>query len=757
MTKFPKLHPVSQIKRFLLKTAKSVGILLGVASSRCGSWFWRPNKTPVILQIEMSDSGAACLAIILAYYGKYISLEEARDVSGISRNGGEAINVLLAARYYGLDAQGIQVQDIKSVEKIKEPCIAFWEFNHYVIVEHICKDKVYINDPALGPRALSLDDFSHSFTGIIISLKPGKKFKKGGLPLSTFKMLKQRIAHQKIPLTFICLTTIALALPGIITPGFSKIFVDNVLIGGIEEWFVPLALVILGATLLEASLTWVQQIHLLRLHLQVMASQSCRLLWHIIHLPMAFFSQRYAGDIQTYMLANYKIASILSGQLSSSIANISVLFALVLVMLLLNIHLTVVVVTIGILNMLLLFIIAEKIRYMNQLFLQEQGELTGLIMNGIHIIETLKATVTEDQCFLKWVGMHAQTINAQQKIYFYNQALVIMPTLFSGITTVTVLCWGSWKIMHGDLTIGTLLAFQMLSKRFHAPVATLVGMSGSIQKIRGDLLRLTDILHQPLDKQVVETSSVPVPYPLRKLTGEITLRQINFGYKKLEAPFIKDFNVQIEPGQHVAIVGASGSGKSTIAKLITGLYAPWSGEILFDGQPMNTISREVLVNSLSLVDRENHIYEGTLRDNLTLWDPKVPEKDIHKALKLACIEEEVYTHGKLEKLMLENGANYSGGQRQCLEIARALITHPRILILDEATTALDTLKEKQIFQNLKAINCTLVIIAHRISTIRNCDNILVIDQGSILEQGTHEQLIKKKGAYKKMQNLEMEL
>ncbi len=376
-------------------------------------------------------------------------------------------------------------------------------------------------------------------------------------------------------------------------------------------------------------------------------------------------------------------------------------------------------------------------------------------MNGLHIMETLKATGTEESFFLKWVGLHTQSINSQQKIYLYNQVLMIVPTLVTGMTTVTILGWGSWKIMQGELTIGTLLAFQMLSAKFYAPLGTLLGLAGNIQKIRGDLLRLDDVQQHPLDQRLVETSAVKATQPLTKLKGKVTLRQITFGYSRLDPPFVDHLDLTIEPGQRVAIVGATGSGKSTIAKLIAGLYTPWSGELLFDDQPVNTISRDVLANSLALVDQDIFLYEGTVRNNLTLWNHEIPERDIRSALKNACIEDEIFSHGGLDTEMVENGANFSGGQRQRLEIARAMAIKPSILLLDEATSSLDTLTEQQIYKNLKTCGSTLLIIAHRVSTIRDCDNILVLDQGQVVEQGTHNQLMKRDGPYRKLMKLEL--
>jgi NHLM bacteriocin system ABC transporter peptidase/ATP-binding protein len=716
---------------------------------------FRSTRTPLIIQMEIAECGAAALAIVLAYYGKHIPLAEARQECGVSRDGSKAIYMLKAARHYGLKAQGAQVHNIEDLSYLKMPLIVHWQFNHFVVLEEIRGDNVYVNDPAIGRRRLTKKEFSSGFTGIILLLEPSDDFQPVGQSFSSYKALKERFQHSSTALIFIVLATLALTLMGMMGPGFMKIFVDDILIAERHTWFIPLIVGLAAITFLEAILLWVQQTHLVRLQLNMMVKQSARFLWHVLHLPILFFAQRFAGDIQARMAANDRIADLLSGQLSSSIVSFLTLILYIILMFFLNVSLTIVVVCVGFLNMLLLYLIGEKMSDMNYQLLQEQGKLSGLSMNGLHIIETLKATGTEDGFFLNWTGLHAKTINSQQKIMFYNQILLIGPALITGLTTVTILGWGSWQIIQGDLTIGTLLAFQMLAALFYVPLNILLGMAGQIQQIRGDLLRLTDIQHHPLDKMLAQRQESDVSSAVAKLNGKVTLQDVTFGYSPMEPPLIKKLNLEILPGQRVAIVGATGSGKSTIAKLILSLYSPWSGQILFDDQPIETLPREVLKHSLALVDQDLFLYEGTTRANLTLWNPEIQDRSIFEALKDAAIEEEVFIHGGLDHDMNENGSNYSGGERQRLEIARALAINPSILVLDEATSALDSITEKTIYQNLKQRNCTLIIISHRVSTIRDSDHILVLDKGEIVEHGTHDTLMSKESRYKTLMKLEL--
>ena len=701
-------------------------------------------RTPVILQMEAAECGAAALTIILAHYGRYISLEEARVACGVSRDGSKASNIVAAARSYGLKAQGAQVQEVDALLEIQFPLIAFWEFNHFVVVEAIEDGKVYINDPAQGPCVLSIAEFSRSFTGIVLIFEPEPDFKKQGALPSITESLKERLLYSKDALLYVILISLALVIPGMIIPGFAKIFIDDVLIRGIDHWFVPLVLGMGLTACMRAGLDWLQKTYLLRLQVKLLLTSSANFLWHILRLPISFFSQRFAGDIVERITANDRIADLLSTELTSSAVSIISMFFFVFVMLLLSLPLTLIGVSAALLNFALLYYVAQKIAVINRRLLQEQGKLSGIETNGLRIIETLKSTASEGIFFKRWAGAHARTINSQQAIMLYNQLLLIVPALLSGLTTVIIIGVGGWQIMSGVLTVGTLVAFQSLLASFNAPLQTLLGLAENVQKIRGDMIRLDDVLRHPHDPRLTYVANASKQ---DKLITQIDIKNLTFGYSKLAEPIIEGFNMILKPGSRVALIGTTGSGKTTISRLICGLYEPWAGQVLYDNQPYYKVSNKLAAGSIALVDQDIFLFEGTIQDNLTLWNKHVDHQRIIQALHDACINDIIDIRGGLNSHVAENGTNFSGGQRQRIEIARALVNNPSLLIMDEATSSLDTISEKLIYENLQRRECTLLIISHRLSAIRDCDEILVLERGKIIQRGTHAQLAKTKGRY----------
>lgn len=703
-------------------------------------------KTPTILQMEATECGAAALAIILAYYGRFVSLEELRIKCGISRDGSKAVNMLKAARKYGLVAQGAKAE-LDALGDLVFPFIAFWQFNHFVVVEGIDAKKVYLNDPATGPRAVTHDDFDQSFTGIVLLFEPGPEFKKGGRQESLQQSLMTRLRGVRTAFLYVTLASLALVIPGIIIPGFTKIFIDEILIRHLSGWLLPLIWGMVFTALLRAGLTWLQQTHLLRLELKLSLTTSTRFLWHVLRLPMSFFSQRYVGDISTRIAANDRLATLLSGDLSTSFVSLISMVFYAIIMFLYDWQLTILGIITALINASLLYHIARGIENSGRRLQQEFGKLSGIEMSGVQAIETLKASGGENYFFQRWAGQHALTLNSQQRIHLYNLSLLILPQLLSGLMTVAVLGLGGWRIMQGYLTVGALVAFQTLLTSFNEPLSTLLGLGSKLQEIRGDLARLEDVLRHPEDARL----SIPQTSQIKKLQGKLKLQEVSFGYSPLEPPLIENIHLNLQPGGRVAIVGISGSGKSTLAKLICGLYQPWTGEILVDDQPLTTISQTTLSKSIAFVDQDICLFDGTVRNNLTLWDSSIPIAVIEQAIKDAALEQLIIMRpGGLEDQIINSGVNFSGGQRQQLEIARALTTEPSLLVLDEATASLDASTEYQIVQNLKQRGCSLLIVAHRLSTIRECDEILVLQQGKIVARGTHDQLSRVDGPYRQL-------
>ncbi|MHB8916478.1 MAG: NHLP family bacteriocin export ABC transporter peptidase/permease/ATPase subunit [Desulfocucumaceae bacterium] len=704
-------------------------------------------KVPTVLQMEAVECGAASLAMILAYWGRYVPLEELRLACGVSRDGSKASNVMKAARRYGLEAKGYR-KEPDSLKEMQLPVIIHWNFNHFLVLEGFQGGKAFLNDPGMGPRMVSEEEFDQSFTGVVMAFKPGPDFVKGGEKPSIVSALKKRIKGSETALTYVILVGLALVVPGLLIPVFSKIFVDDILLANRQSWLVPLLLGMGLTGLLRGILTWIQKYYLLRLQTKIALTTSGQFMWHVLRLPVEFFNQRSAGDISSRMQSNDKVAVLLSGQLASNALNLVMIVFYFILMVQYSLLLSLAGAVTAAVNMFYLRHVSQKRVDLNRMLQQDRGKIMGAAMSGLQVIETLKATGSESDFFSKWSGYQAKALNAEQQIGVTNQYLSAIPVFLSAITNTVVLVMGGFIILNGGMTIGGLVAFQSLMISFMTPVTGLVGLGGQLQEIEADMNRLDDVLNYPVDDQARDKDEDRPAGTQTKLSGHVELKDISFGYSPLDPPLVEDFNLVLKPGQRVALVGGSGSGKSTVAKLITGLYKPWSGEILFDGRARQDIPRLVMTGSLAVVDQDISMFRGTIRENITLWDETVSEIDLVRAAKDACIHDDITSRpGGYDSMLDEGGGNFSGGQRQRLEIARALAGNPSILVMDEATSALDPLTEKLVDENIRRRGCTCVIVAHRLSTIRDCDEIIVLERGKIVQRGSHEELMKTGGYY----------
>ena len=714
-------------------------------------------KTPTLLQMEAVECGAAALGIILSYYGLIVPLTQLRRDCGVSRDGSKASNVLKAARLYKLQAKGFK-KSIEAARSIKPPFIVFWNFNHFLVLEGFGKERVYLNDPATGPRTVSSEEFDRAYTGIVLVMEPGEDFQKGGKKKGIIPGLSSRLQNSRDAIIFCLIAGLILTIPRLAVPAFTQVFVDEILVQGRQDWIRPLILGMLFTTGVRGLLARLRLTYLRKLMLKLSASLSGSFVWHILRLPTSFYAQRFAGEISSRSQLNDKVAEILSGRLATTIIDTVMIVFYGLIMLLYDWVLTLVTVTFAAFNLLALSYLSRSRVDANMRLSQETGKVAGVAIGGIQTIETVKASGLESDLFAKFAGYYAKTLNAQIELAVPSQVLNTIPVLLTALATTSILIIGGLRVMNGSLSIGMLIAYQTLTTEFLNPVNQLVNFGSTLQDLEADLNRLDDVLENPVDPEAKRAiignqqnelnGLIEVNLDSFRLQGNVELRSLTFGYSPLEPPLIKNLNLIIQPGQRIALVGGSGSGKSTVAKIITGLYQPWEGDILLDGKPRQTIPRSVLANSLSMVEQEIFLFAGTIRENLTLWDSTVPEEDIIAACEDAAIHELILgIPGGYDAKLNEAGTNLSGGQRQRLEIARALVRNPQVLVLDEATSALDAETELIIDRNLRRRGCSCVVVAHRLSTIRDCDEIIVLDKGKVVQRGTHESLRTESGIY----------
>ena len=714
----------------------------------------KPPRTPTILQMEAVECGAAALAIVLAHHGRWVPLEELRIACGVSRDGSKASNVVKAARRYGLVAKGFK-KEPSSLRTLTAPMILHWNFNHFLVLEGFRRGQVHLNDPGMGPRRVTEEELDQAFTGVVLTFEPGPEFQKGGDPPQLLHALKRRLTGSGAALAFVFLAGLALVLPGLVVPVFSKVFIDSVLLESRQDWLRPLLLGMGIAALLTGLLTWLQQAYLLRLESKMAVAGSSRFLRHVLRLPMEFFSQRFAGDISSRVAINDRVAQLLSRDLATSFLGAVMIVFFAVLMIQYDPLLTLVGAVVVSLNVAALRWVSRRRVDGNRRLVQDRGKMYGTAIGGLQMIETLKASGGESDLYARWSGYQAKVVNGRQDLERYTQMLDAVPPLLAAVNTALILGIGGLRVMDGVLSLGALVAFQALMLSFMAPVNRLVSLGGRLQMVEGDMNRLDDVLRYPPEPGSDEAAGAPPEdFPV-KLSGRLELRNITFGYNRLDAPLIEGFSLNLPPGARVALVGGSGSGKSTMAKLVTGLYKPWDGEILFDGMSRPEIPRSVLTNSLAVVDQSVFLFEGTVRDNLTLWDATVPLPEVVAAAKDACIHEDIAARpGGYDSQVDEGGVNWSGGQRQRLEIARALVQRPTLLVLDEATSALDPTTEKLIDESLRRRGCTCLIIAHRLSTIRDADEIIVLERGKVVQRGTHDQLKAVEGPYSQLISME---
>ncbi|MEU2110427.1 NHLP family bacteriocin export ABC transporter peptidase/permease/ATPase subunit [Streptomyces sp. NPDC019507] len=701
-----------------------------------------------MLQMEAVECGAAALAMVLGHYGRHVPLEELRIACGVSRDGSRASNILKAARSYGLQAKGMQMEPA-ALAGVRPPAILFWEFNHYVVHDgmgrRLGRRGVHINDPDKGRRFVSMEDFDTSFTGVVLVFEPGDGFRRGGRRPGVLRSVPARLRGTTGTLVAALLASLLLVAVGAALPALSRTYIDMYLVGRQTSLLGVLFASMAAMVALTAVLTGLQQANLLRGRVISSTLSSARFFRHLLRLPVTFFGQRSPADLVQRLQSNDAVAETLARDLTAFGVDGIVVVLYALLLWTYDPQLTVVGVLVALLNVVAMRIVVRLRATRTQKLRADSARLTNTSYTGIQLIETMKATGGENGYFRRWAGQHAITLEEQQRLGVPSAALAVVAPTLATLNSALILWIGGLRAVEGHISIGLLVAFQALVTRFTAPITRLNGMASRIQDFAADVARLKDVENFPADG--LYTRPEP-PASTRRLRGHVTLENITFGYSPLDKPLLTGFSLSVGPGSQVALVGGSGSGKSTVSRLIAGLYSPWEGVIRIDGRRLDEIPRGALAASVSFVDQEVFLFEGTVRDNVALWDPSITDEAVVDALKDAQLYDVVArrpggVHGRVE----QDGRNFSGGQRQRLEIARALVRRPSVLVLDEVTSALDAETEQLIIDSLRRRGCACVVIAHRLSTVRDSDEIVVLDHGTVVERGRHEELVARGGAY----------
>lgn len=725
--------------RGLLQTIQTLGRALTPKPRAAAFANKRPVRTPTVLQMESLECGAAALSIVLGYHGRHEPLEQLRVRCGVGRDGAKVSNLLRAARSFGMQATAWSTE-ARELPKLAAPFMVFWNFNHFVVVEGFADGMVHLNDPAGGRRQVAEADFAAAFTGVVLTFEPTKEFKTGGGTGGLLQGMLSRMASDRPALLFAALAGLFMVVPGMVIPVFTRLFVDRILIDSQMGWFLPILLGLLLSTLLEAGLAWLQGYHLLRLQYKLALAATGRYFWHILHLPVLYFAQRAPGEVASRLGLNESVAKVVSGDLARALINGGLAFFFVAVMLTYDVLLTSISVAMVCASMTAFHFAARRTQELSISYAIAGGRMQGNASNGIAMLETLQASADDSHFYTKYMAQHALVVNANQRMESSSAQYSQVPLFLMMFNTTLILVIGGLRVMDGYLTIGMLIAYQGLVYNFTRPMSDLFGVLEKVQRLRGDLQRLDDVLNCSPDP-LLQTPAPAEPDLSQKLSGAFELRGLRFAYSPQDKPLFEQLNLKVVAGERIGIIGVSGSGKSTLARLIAGVYSADAGEILFDGKARSQYARDLIVSSLAHVDQDIQFVEGTIRENLTLWDHSLSESQIVAAAKDALIHDFIMTLPKgYDTPMQENGRSLSGGQRQRLEIARALAINPRLLLLDESTSSIDAAAETRILDNCRRRGCTTLIVTHRRFALRSCDRVMVLERGKVTEEGLFDTL-----------------
>lgn len=701
------------------------------------------KKINPILQMETTECGAASLAMILDYYGKTVTLEELRRECGVSRNGVNAKNIVKAAKFHNLTPRALRVS-IEGVREVKTPAVIHWNMDHFLVLCGFNKKGAVLADPAYGIRMVSEEEFSKSFTGIAIEFTPDADFRKDKDGKTENNYIKSCVkAFLPSTLYFVLLEICALIGSAAVL-FLNSVFIDKILISGNTSNLRIILQVILCAGLITAT-AMAFDIHIrYRVGRQLNVRINSGFMAHLLRLPIEFFAQRSEGDLANRQNTNMEMGANLARMLTpipGYALQIVIYFVMIVVF---DVHIALVGIFCAAANVCAMALSRRKYEAQMRTHSRDLGALQSDISQTIDMAETIKSCGAEDAMFVRLTAAGTRVVNTKTGIdktgAHTRNLFLFLNALGSGIVLIT----GVWKILSGSMTAGIIIAMQSLVAAMLEPLGNLVDGGIEMQTLKSETARTNDVMHYSEDDKFLHGAEVHT----KSIDGDISLSDVTFGYNPLDAPFIKDFNLTVKKGGSVAITGGSGSGKSTIAKIIAGLYREDGGLVCFDGTPRKEINHFYFYSKTAVVSQNIRLFEGTVLDNITMWDDSIPYDDVVAAAKAACIHEDIISRrdGYRERVY-ENGKNFSGGQRQRIEIARALVKKPSVLIMDEATSALDTDTEEKIMNNIKALGITRITVAHRLSTIMDSDEIIVMDDGKIAERGTHGELMAANGIY----------